>query len=145
MAAVGMLLVSFVRSTAQEIPTSLPRVVSASVPIYPRVAPSARIQGVVTLRVSTNGKHVVTFDAESGPPLLVKASEENVRTWEFEPHKPTSFAIRFDYKLSMPLSCYSASSDDYRDSVLLHLPTSVELNAAIPLICDPAVRTEKKN
>src|SRR5216684_927146 len=41
---------------AEEARAPLPKVVSASVPFYPRLAPSARIQGAVTLRLSTDGK-----------------------------------------------------------------------------------------
>jgi hypothetical protein len=139
-----MLLVAFLPLTAQETQAPLPKVVSASAPFYPRVAPSARIEGVVRLKVSTDGKHVVTFDTESGPPLLVQAAKENVKTWEFAQHKPASFEIRFDYKLSRPSSCYSVWSDDYQESVLLRLPSRVELSAAIPLLCDPAATIEGK-
>ena len=114
-------------------------------PVYPPLAPAARIQGVVVLRISTDGKHVVTFDAESGPAHLVQTAKDNVKTWEFEQHNPTSFEIQFRYRLigyhcETGCKCYS----DEKESVLLQLPTSVELSATLPMICDPAVTIEKK-
>ena len=123
-----------------------PKVVSASVPFYPRLAPTARIEGVVTLRLSTDGKRVSHIDSASGPPLLVRAAKENVRTWQFEPHTPTSFEVTFHYRLLTPecdSECHCHTAE--RESVLLQLPTNVELSAKMPAICDPAVEVRHKN
>jgi hypothetical protein len=106
----------------------------------------AAIQGIVTLRVSTDGKRVSSIDSETGPYALVLAARENLKTWEFESHKPTSFDVRFIYKLSPAPPCETAFDpwDPRSQSVLLQLPMSVELNWVGPRICDPSVVEEKK-
>jgi len=68
---------------AQKTTSDLPRVIRASVPFYPEIARQTRIQGTVTLRVSTDGKLVSDIGAGSGHPILVEAATENVKTWEF--------------------------------------------------------------
>ena len=136
-----VLLLLLLPSAAQQAKAPMPKVVSASVPFYPRLAPPARIQGVVTLQLSTNGKRVSAIDGESGPPMLVEASKENVKKWQFEPHVPASFKVTFHYKL-LPAKCDSQCKcdSDEKESVLLQLPTNVEVSAKEYTICDPAVR-----
>jgi len=56
--------------------------------------------GDVVVRITTDGQSVVDALAESGPPLLRKASEDNAKTWKFEPHTPATFHVTFRYKLS---------------------------------------------
>src|SRR4051812_26585645 len=75
------------------------KVRSASMPLYPRVAPAARVQGTVVLHVSTDGQRISDVQAESGPPVLAQAAMENVKTWPFELHVPTSFDITFQFRL----------------------------------------------
>jgi hypothetical protein len=116
-------------------------------PLYPRAATAARVQGLVTLRVTTDGQRVTVIEPKSGPPFLVQATEENVKTWRFEPHAPTTFEVRFNYKLSTQYTCAPGCTDcrsAEKDSVLLQLPTDVELKATIPMLCDPAVTLEEK-
>ena len=143
--AAVILLLAICPLAAQQKPEPVPKVWSASAPFYPPLAAQASIQGVVTLRVTTDGKRVVRFDAESGPPFLVVKTKENVKTWAFQPHTPATFEISFDYKLSAPSSpCVSNSPEERaKEYVVLHLPTQVELHAVIPVECDPAV-VEKK-
>src|SRR5277367_6733683 len=85
--ALGIVATS--RSAQSEKP--LPIVASASVPLYPRVAQTAHISGVVKLRISTDGIQASSIDLESGSPLLGRAAEENIKTWKFEKHSPTTF------------------------------------------------------
>ena len=122
-------------SAAQQKKESLPKVWSAAAPFYPPIAKQASVQGIVTLRVTTDGKRVVNFDAQSGPPYLVLKTKENVKTWEFQPHTPTSFEIRFEYTLSAPSSpCdWDGSEERAKEFVVLRLPTYVELHAIIPV------------
>jgi hypothetical protein len=129
-----------------ELKASLPKVVSASVPFFPPLARETRIQGAVTLRVSTDGKGVSIFDAESGPPLLVRAAKENVKTWQFELHTPTSFEVIFHYRL-LPIQCDAqcACDSEEKESVLLKLPASVDVSAKGYMTCDPAVEIRRKN
>jgi len=144
-AVVGMLMLSFLPSAAQQTKAKLPRVASASVPLYPRFAPPARIQGVVTLRLSTDGKRVSTISDASGPLMLVQAAKENVRTWQFEPHRPTSFEVTFHYKL-LPAKCDSECfcDSEEKESVVLQLPTNVDVSAKEYTICDPAEKISRK-
>ena len=138
--AIGLLFLWF-PSPAQQGQAPLPKVAAASVPFYPRLAPPTRIQGVVTLQLSTDGKRVSTIDAENGPPMLVREAKENVKTWQFEPHVPTGFTVTFHYRL-LPTKCDSQCNCDSeeKESVLLQLPTNVEITAKEYTICDPAVK-----
>jgi TonB family protein len=129
-------------SAAQKTASDLPKVIRASVPSYPELARQTRIQGTVTLRVSTDGKLVSDVDAESGHPILAKAATENVKTWEFKPHAPTTFEVSFHYRLFVP-DCDSECNCDRgergeTESVLLHLPTDADVSAPTLLTCDPA-------
>jgi len=125
---------------------TLPSVASASVPLYPRVIRAARIQGDVMLRLSTDGERVSAVEVESGPPMLAQAAKENVKTWQFEPHTPTSFEVTFRYKLLLPSKCDSECNCDSaeKESVLLQLPTNVDVSAKVPMICDPAGKIADK-
>ena len=115
-------------SVAQQPKQPIPVVTSASVPVYPQVPLLAQITGAVRLRLSTDGSHVTLMDIESGPAILANAAEENVRTWQFEPHKATTFEATFTYTL-LPATCDAAGHCNARenDEVLLHLPTDVQI------------------
>jgi len=69
-------------------------VASAQVPLYPPVARLANVEGVVHLKVTTDGHHVVSTQVEDGHRLLAALAEENVRTWQFSLHEPTTFTAR---------------------------------------------------
>jgi Gram-negative bacterial TonB protein C-terminal len=116
-------------SVAQQPKEPVPVVSSASVPLYPRIPLVAQITGVVRLRISTDGKHVTTMEMESGQPILANAAEENIKTWQFEPHKPTTFETTFTYKL-LPMTCDAKGQCNGRenDEVLLHFPTNVQIS-----------------
>ena len=132
--AAGILLAagSVMPMSAQQSP--LPKVAHAWTPLYPFFRP---VQGTVALDVSTDGNRVLTIDAETGPYELVAAAKDNVRTWEFEPHTPTSFEVRFNYTL-LPSGCKCKTCGTAQtESVVLHLPAEVDVNGVH--ICDPAV------
>ena len=133
-------------SFAQQAKTVMPTVSNASVPLYPRAIRAARIQGDVVLRVLTDGQRVSAVEVESGPPMLAEAAKDNVKTWQFEPHTPTSLEVTFHYKLLLPTKCDSECNCDSeeKESVLLQLPTIVDVNAKIPSICDPREKVENK-
>jgi TonB family protein len=138
----GLAALAYGQSAAPQAPA----LASAAVPLYPRLAQMARIQGVVTLRLSTDGKRVSAIEGESGPLMLVKAAKENVGTWQFEPHTPTRFEVTFHYRLLLPIKCDSECNcgSEEKESVLLHLPTEAEVSAETLMICDPAVEIKPK-
>lgn len=112
---------------------SLPLVTSASIPIYPPLARMARIEGTVRIRISTNGSAVSKVEIESGQPLLAKASEENVKTWRFQKHSPTTFKVTFQYHMTPESLC-----EIDNPIVTLRLPSSIEIVAKGVRTCDPA-------
>jgi len=120
---------SVARQPNQQPNNPVPVVTSASVPLYPRIVLMAQITGVVRLRVSTDGNHVTSMEMESGAPILANAAEESIKTWQFEPHKPTTFETTFTYKL-LPMTCDAKGQCNGRenDEVLLHLPTDVQIS-----------------
>lgn len=107
----------------------VPVVSSASVPLYPRIPLVSQITGVVRLRISTDGNRVTSMELESGQPILANAAEECIKTWQFEPHKPTTFVTTFTYRL-LPMTCDAKGNCNGRenDEVLLHLPTEVQIS-----------------
>jgi outer membrane biosynthesis protein TonB len=109
-----------------------PTVASASVPFYPPLPRSARIEGSVRLRVSTDGKRVSRIEVEGGPPMLVPASEDNVRTWQFNDHSPTTFEVTFVFKMLPESDCEMDNG-----TVILRLPTEVQIIAKGIRTCDP--------
>ena len=68
-------------------------------PTYPPIARTAHIQGDVRVKVTTDGTSVLSAEADSGPPLLRKASEDAARTWKFVPHPAGSFHLTFHYMI----------------------------------------------
>ena len=109
-------------SAAQGPAAPVPDVVQASVPFYPADALAARISGEVHLHLATDGRAVIATSDESGPAMLVKGAEENVRTWRFADHAATSFDVAFKYKLTDSAKCETGSG-----SLVLHLPREVEV------------------
>ena len=118
----------------------VPKVVSAQVPFYPAILQKAHFDGVVRLRIWTDGRRPSTIKEIDGQPMLLRAAIDNIKTWEFEQHSPTVFEASFHYRL-LPATCDAACNCDSteRPSVLLHLPTEVEVSATTVLTCDPVV------
>jgi TonB family protein len=76
-------------------------VVSMDIPGYPALARTARIQGVVQIRIEINEAGEVTNAKPlSGHPMLQENSITNVKTWRFYPAaKPTSQSVTYRYNL----------------------------------------------
>jgi len=117
---------------AQSSQEPLPTVTNAAVPLYPRTADIVHIEGIVWLQVSTDGKRVSDVKVEGGPPMLAKAAADNVRTWEFSRHKPTTFKVKFNYKILPESGCSVDNS-----VVMLRLPIEVEVSTKGVHTCDP--------
>lgn len=122
-------------STAQQ--KSPPSDASASVPFYPRTPQMAHIEGVVRLRISTDGAQASAIKVESGQPMLAQAAKDNVKTWQFDRHSPTTFEATLHYRL-LPSKCDSECNSDSleKGSVQLKLPTDVEVTAKELLTSD---------
>lgn len=122
---------------AQDGKQELPLVLAGKMPVYPIMARAARVQGVVKIKVTTDGKKVTSVDVESGPPMLVKFAKENVLTWEFTEHKPTTFVTTFEYVIEEPAECGYSNG-----AAVLKLPLEVRISAKGLKTCDHA--TESK-
>src|SRR5579864_5108463 len=85
---------------AQGSPEPLPRVVAHADPVYPQIARTAHITGDVVVRISTDGHSVVDAVAESGPPLLRNAAQDNAKTWKFAPHAPGIFRVTYRFTIA---------------------------------------------
>jgi len=95
---VGALTLS-TSAKAQDSVEVLPEVVTHASVTYPPLARTARIQGDVRVKITTDGEAVSAAEAETGNPILRKGAEENVRTWKFAAHRPGTFYVTFRYKL----------------------------------------------
>jgi hypothetical protein len=132
-ALVFALSLGFATTRAQQPDQVLPVVISASVPFYPRTANIAHVLGEVRIRVSTDGTRVSKFADETGPPMLVQETKDNIRSWVFANHKPISFIVTFKYRIEDEASCAVENS-----SVILHMPSEVQVSAKRVVICDEA-------
>jgi len=109
-----------------------PVVTAAAVPFYPAALRSTGTEGTVTLQITTDGRSVSSVALQSGKAMaLVHAAEQNVKTWRFESHEPTSFNVTFTYRLLPEPDCRLDSGQ-----VVLHLPTQVEVTAKPKKFCD---------
>ena len=96
-------------------------------PLYPQLARTARLQGTVQLKVTTDGA-VITKITATGQKLLLSAAEANLKTWTFYKHEPQTFAVTFVYKLEAP-ELYELVNP----TVLLELPNRVEVRTKMPM------------
>jgi hypothetical protein len=121
-------------AVAQKTGPELPLVISGNMPLYPLTALHVRIQGIVRIRVTTDGRKVTSLDAEGGPAMLVKFTKENILTWRFAEHKPTTFVTTFEYVIEEPAQCEFSNG-----ASVLNLPLEVRISAKGLETCDPAV------
>jgi hypothetical protein len=126
-------------------PETVPTVTDSKVPFYPRICQAAGIEGVVELQVSTDGQKPGAIEIVKGQPMLARAAKENVASWQFEPHAPTTFGVKFQYSLLPALSCEQQTQANWLENrLVLRLPTEVHVTAQRMVICDPVVPNRKK-
>jgi len=107
--------------TGEQAPTpALPMVAAAPVPLYPPLARSTSTQGVVHVKVQTDGHKVIQAHAEEKNKLLSDAAQENAKNWQFSTHTPLSFTITYHYRLA-------DECNPNNPTVTLRLPTDVEV------------------
>jgi hypothetical protein len=113
---------------AQQSNGTMPMIVGAALPLYPPLARNIRVEGMVHVRITTDGMNVVTAKALDGHPLLAAAAEENARTWQFANDVGTSFTMTYRYRMDPNMH------PDY-PNVRFLLPKEVEV-AVAPLKYD---------
>jgi len=133
---------SLVFAQQKPAPQHLPRVLNLDTPFYPPMGRKARIQGVVHIRVKTDGKAIVATEVLDGQPLLADAAQKNLKTWKFEPHVAMSFEVEYRFRLltseTGPIYLtWDTGASDAR--VVLNLPREVELTAVPIYMSDPAL------
>ena len=113
----------------QKQPTDL-RLEHADVPMYPQLARTARIFGIVQVQVTVKDGKVVSTEVKSGHPMLASATVENIQTWRFHPLVNATFTTKFTYQLETkkPL-------DPQNPRVELQLPLLVKITA-VPVTLD---------
>jgi hypothetical protein len=107
----------------QQSKVSLPMMASAQVPLYPPVARLSNVEGVVHLKVTTDGHRVVYTHVEDGHRLLAAAAEDNAKTWQFSLHEPITFTVTYRFRL---LTDWKGDPNNPR--VVLRFPTEVEVS-----------------
>jgi len=115
---------------AQKSSVALPTVAGAAVPLYPPLARAANVQGLVHVKVTTDGHRVIATHVEDGPKLLATAADENARTWQFATHEPATFTVTYRYRLNAKLK-----GNPNNPTVVLRLPTEVEVST-LPMVLD---------
>lgn len=132
-AVLVLVSMAFPVAVAQESKVAPLMVASAAVPLYPPLARAAHIQGVVHVKVTTDGHRVIETHVEDGHKLLAAAAEENARTWQFSTHEPITFTVTYHYKLVAKLK-----GNPNNPTVTLRLPTEVEVSTMPLVISDPS-------
>lgn len=112
----------------QDKPSTLPSVTAFKCPKYPGDAAMGRIQGMVLMKVSTDGHQVTAVKLTSGHPLLAPEAIKNVRTWKFADHSPTSFDVTFYYLLGTHYKKDPVTKCDAQ----MDLPTTVHVAQNMP-------------
>jgi TonB family protein len=106
---------------------TLPSVYAAAVPIYPSVARIANVQGIVRVRVATDGHGVISTSIENqdANPILARAAQENAQTWKFSAGQPIKFTVIYRYVLLAELKDIKSNANNSK--VVLRFPTDVEI------------------
>lgn len=112
----------------QEKSADLPTVTSFDCPRYPSTAKSNRLQGMVRLQVTTDGRGVSDVKVTSGHPLLAPEAIKNVRTWKFAEHTPTTINVDYFYVFEGHFKRDPASGCDAK----LDLPSKVTVSTTMP-------------
>jgi hypothetical protein len=108
---------------------SLPSVIGAATPLYPIGPHTVNIQGVVRVKVNTDGRQVsdARVEDDGGNPALGRAALDNAKTWLFSDHSPTMFTITYRYILVADLPDIKSTAMNAK--VVLKFPTEVEVYA----------------
>ena len=84
---------------------------SAPMPFYPPLARTARVEGVVTLRVVIDQDGTAIVDTVSGHPLLRDATARYVKAWKFGWEQPCTCTVKKDIKFVYKISDRETAPD----------------------------------
>lgn len=82
-------------------------------PTYPSIAATAHVEGNVSASFVLDAAGTVTsVEILSGPPLLQRATEDNIRSWKFVPATAKSathrsYVTEFYYRISSRPACHN--------------------------------------
>lgn len=84
---------------AQEQSSALPKVIDHAEVSYPAIGRAAHVQGLVHLKITTDGHAVSTVVVVDGPPLLARGAADNAKTWKFVDHTAGTFDVTFNFRI----------------------------------------------
>ncbi len=105
-------------------PDEIPLVAHADVPVYPRLAQLARIEGKVKVTFTVKGGEVSTTELQSGHPLLATATITNIKSWRFGSGVNGSFTTEFEYRIKV-----DEGTTNQNPRIEMQLPTFVRITA----------------
>ena len=76
-----------------------PLLIGGDIPLYPTLAKTARVSGIVKVQVTVRDGNVVNAKLLSGHPLLATATTNNIETWKFDKATNATFTTTFLYEL----------------------------------------------
>jgi hypothetical protein len=122
---------------AQESKVAPPKVTTIDVPVYPPLARAAHVEGIVRIKITTDGQRVTATQVEDGHKLLAAAAEENAKTWHFAAHEPATITVTYRYKLMAGLK-----GDPSSPTITLRLPNEVQISTVPLTISDPGAQVK---
>jgi Gram-negative bacterial TonB protein C-terminal len=102
--------------------SSIPTVIAAAVPSYPRWALAGSITGTVVVDVTVKKGNVTETKVVSGDRLLAPAVVENIQTWRFRDDVDATFSTTFSFALEL-----RETGADRNPRIELHLPLSMKI------------------
>ena len=109
-------------------PDQMPQVTRWDVPYYPPLARAAKVEGVVRIKVTTDGQAVQKVETLEGHALLAEATIKNVKSWRFATAAPTTFTATYTFKL--------ANTNDRNLEHLRMMYPDAEIRAELPLVVE---------
>jgi hypothetical protein len=123
----------------QETSRDSPVVTDGRLPTYPVRARMHHFESVVRLEVSMEGDKITKVTLLEGQLVLGTTAIENVKTWRFRWHTPTTFETIYRYKLLPESAC-----DVDNPTIVLRLPVEVEVTAKAMKICDSSSEIKRR-
>jgi hypothetical protein len=106
-----------------------PFLVHGDLPVYPGLARTARITGVIHVRVIVEKGEVVGTETIPGSPLLVSATIDNIKSWMFDKSVSTTFATTFVYQMAGESE---ATTEPSNPKLELELPSLAKITVRPP-------------